>query len=83
MKTKTLAVHSIQKNMVGSYIKDNTIFVMLATNKTLRIDAINELEATTIFNLVNYLPSQSDNLSNSLELSEEFTMYIFENNSKI
>ena len=44
MKTKTLAVHSIQKNMLATERKANELFILLATGKTLIIKAIDEIK---------------------------------------
>lgn len=75
MRTKTLAVHSIQKNMLATERKANELFILLATSKTLVIKAIDESAAYKIENTLHYYSSEGKE-NNSLDLDNYFELTI-------
>lgn len=77
--TKTLAVHSIQANMVGTEQSDKVLNVMLASGKLLKIVAADKREARQIDNAIHFYPSQGGS-NNSKDMDLPFTMEILELN---
>ena len=75
MKTKTLAVHSIQKNMLATERKVNELFILLATGKTLVIKTIDEKAAYSIENALHYYASEGKE-NNSIDLDNYIELTI-------
>jgi len=75
IKTKTLALHSIQKNMLGTEQKDNQLHVLLNTGKVLVITAIDKDEASSIDNCLNFYPSEGSE-NNSRDFQHFFTLQV-------
>ena len=73
IKTKTLAVHSIQANMLGTQQEENALCVLLANGKTLKIICIDEHSASVINDILNYYPSVG-NENNSIDVESLFVM---------
>ena len=80
IRTRILAVHSIQANMLGTAVSNNIVNVLLANGKFLRIVAENDSVAIIIDNILNFYPSVSTN-NNSRELDDYFTIEVVESDS--
>jgi hypothetical protein len=75
IKTKTLALHSIQKNMLGTALHDNQLHVLLNTGKVLVITAVTDEEASSIDNCLNFYPSEGRE-NNSRDFEHFFTLQV-------
>lgn len=79
INTKTLAVHSIQANMLGTTLNNNidndVLKVLLANGKILQITCINERAAREISNALNYYPTIGKE-NNSIDMDSEFSMEV-------
>jgi hypothetical protein len=73
--TKKLAIHSIQKNMLGTERRHNVLNVLLSTGKILRITTVSEEEADSIETKLNYYPSEGRE-NNSMDLKEYFELEV-------
>lgn len=61
VKTKMLAIHSIQKNMLASYTEGNKTNILLATGMLMVITTPNPKNAEWVFTTINAYPSESGN----------------------
>jgi hypothetical protein len=75
IKTKTLALHSIQKNMLGTQQSENVLNVLLNSGKTLKITASNAQEARRIDNALHFYPSEG-NENNSKDYTDFFELEV-------
>lgn len=73
--TKKLAIHSIQKNMLGTERRHNVVNVLLSTGKILRITTVSEKEADSIEKKMHYYPSEGRDY-NSITLSAYFELTV-------
>lgn len=69
--------------MVASEISGNVVVVLLATNYLMKIVCPSEDAAESIYNYLNFVPSESGSKfgidNNSTRLSVEITIQLFEN----
>ena len=73
MKTKVLAVHSIQANMVGAEVSDRVCIVLLSNGRKLLIECKDEKRATDVYNTLMFYPSVGKS-NNSVEFETEFEL---------
>lgn len=71
--TKTLAIHSIQKNMLGIEQKNNELYVLLGNGKELIIRATDKNVATEIYNCLHYYPTEGVE-NNSKDFNDFFEL---------
>lgn len=69
LKTDILAVHSIQKNMLGISLFNDVLLVLLINGNVLRIETSNNIDALNIFNKLHFYPSEGKE-NNSVSVPE-------------
>lgn len=86
MKTKELAIFSIQSNMLGCTIngKDNTdCSILLSNGKYLTIECDSKRHATDINHALLYYPITEGRANNAREFEFEFTLVYDKKNESI
>lgn len=74
MKTKELAIFSIQANMLGAVVEDKTCKVLLANGGTLSIKCPESKDARDVINTLLYYPITRGRDNNAKDFGFEFEL---------